>query len=96
MLHLCSGLNILILLQTIQNNINYGETNFDSYDALISASVKESFHKSRYNGDGFELVDYSNFSVARDPEERLVIIQQYKIRGYTQITLIRILIEFNM
>jgi RHS repeat-associated protein len=62
--------------------IVYRENVFDTYGDLLSTFVKESFTIKRANQGRLELADTDYYSAARQPEERLGVIQQYKLEGY--------------
>jgi len=69
---------------TGETGIRFRSDDFTSYGALKSTYVKESFHLARIRGAGWELADTDYFPAARQPEERLGLIHQYKNRGFYQ------------
>nr|NQU93547.1 RHS repeat-associated core domain-containing protein [Bacteroidota bacterium] len=68
-------------VETGEIGIKYRSDAFESFDALHSTYIKESYHLKRLTENNWELADSEIFDYARWPEERLGVIQQYKNNG---------------
>jgi RHS repeat-associated protein len=67
--------------KTGEIGIRYRSDAFESYDALHTTYMKESYHLKRLADNNWDLADSDNFDYARWPEERLGVIHQYKNNG---------------